>query len=275
LYIPAPWLGNRLRTEIGGEQHLQSPFTVSIATFLCPSDPEIGRGSGETSIKPRSYVMSIGDTVPAWDWTNNRGLFRYNRTRGPHSSSAADTSFVTIRDGTSNTIILSETAIGRGDGDRGIKSAVAMDQVFNVYDYYVTPQECLSQARGPNNMLAPNINPNNGNDSGTKGHRWADSRTLWSAYSHFLPPNSPSCGPNQVWCAIAASSYHPGGVSAALADGAVRFVTDSVDAGRGDLLLGRDRGFEGTHAWEHYRGPSTYGVWGAMGTVSGGESASL
>jgi hypothetical protein len=59
----------------------------------------------------------------------------------------------------------------------------------------------------------------------------------------------------------AASGYHPGGVMALLADASVRFVADSIDTGN-------------LTAPEVSSGPSPYGVWGALGTRSGGETIS-
>ena len=47
-----------------------------------------------------------------------------------------------------------------------------------------------------------------------------------------------------------------------LLDGSVRFISDTVDVG--DLSVAPVR-----------RGASPYGVWGALGTPNGGESASL
>jgi hypothetical protein len=45
---------------------------------------------------------------------------------------------------------------------------------------------------------------------------------------------------------------------AAMADGAVRFVDDSIDAGQAALP-------------EVLRGPSPYGLWGALGSKAGHE----
>jgi len=70
----------------------------------------------------------------------------------------------------------------------------------------------------------------------------------------------------------AASSYHPGGVNATFVDASARFVADSVDAGRITETPGRPA-FEGN--WWDYSGPSTYGVWGALGTIAASDIATL
>jgi len=272
-YIPHPWNGDQLRATIDGERNVQSPFAVALAPLLCPSDNETDRGGiSRTSLKPTSYRISTGDAAPAWDWRNERGLFRYNEGRQSNSIADITTGLATMTDGTSNTVLFSEAAIGRGGsgaGDRNVRSSVARDGAWRVYDLFITPLQCRTDAIGTNNMLRLNIAVN-----GEKGWRWGDARNRWTQYTHMLPPNSPSCEAyDEAWAAIAASSYHSGGVNVGLGDGAVRFVSDSINTGRGDLLLGRDAGYEGP-TW-HYTGPSTYGVWGALGTVSGGESVSL
>jgi prepilin-type N-terminal cleavage/methylation domain-containing protein len=62
-------------------------------------------------------------------------------------------------------------------------------------------------------------------------------------FTHVLPPNSLSCN-YLSWPVITATSEHPGGVHVALADGAVRFISEQID---------RD-------------------VWKALGTRAGGEA---
>jgi len=77
-----------------------------------------------------------------------------------------------------------------------------------------------------------------------------------------LPPNSPSClfTSNYLGAGIiSATSYHPGGVNTLFADGSVQFTSETVDAGQPGVP-------------EVVGGPSPYGVWGAMGSKSGGET---
>jgi len=54
------------------------------------------------------------------------------------------------------------------------------------------------------------------------------------------------------------SSNHTGGVVIAIADGSVRFITQSIDCGNYGVVPNRN-----------------YGVWGSLGTIAGGEVNSL
>ena len=53
-------------------------------------------------------------------------------------------------------------------------------------------------------------------------------------------------------------------------DGSVRFIRDNIDTG--DVFVPESRLLETNQAVE---GESTYGVWGALGSINGGESTSL
>ena len=86
-----------------------------------------------------------------------------------------------------------------------------------------------------------------------------------------LPPNSASCGISaENWGLISASSYHPAGVNVCMADGSVRFVNESIDAGNPTATVQQSSTFGGGNP-QDYMGPSPYGVWGAMGTSRSGE----
>ncbi|MDR2438435.1 MAG: DUF1559 domain-containing protein, partial [Planctomycetaceae bacterium] len=64
------------------------------------------------------------------------------------------------------------------------------------------------------------------------------------------------------WGVFSVTSYHAGGVNAALLDGSVRFISEGIQCG--DLSLSvKDSGI------------SPYGIWGALSTINGGESSSF
>ena len=68
------------------------------------------------------------------------------------------------------------------------------------------------------------------------------------------------------WGLYTASSFHQGGVFAVMGDGSVRFVTDTVDAGNQSADAQVSSTFK-------LNSQSPYGVWGAMGSRCGGETA--
>jgi prepilin-type processing-associated H-X9-DG protein len=94
---------------------------------------------------------------------------------------------------------------------------------------------------------------------------WTNGRAADAWFTTTIGPNSISCvaeNNSLSWGTFSPSSYHTGGVQVLRVDGSVTFVTDSVNTG--DLNKPQASG-----------GPSPYGVWGAMGSMNGGESVSL
>jgi len=86
-------------------------------------------------------------------------------------------------------------------------------------------------------------------------------KSLYSSFYPVIAPNGPTCSRDAASYTAAnltASSYHPGGVNVVLCDGAVRFINENIDAG-----LPSDSGKN--------TGVSARGVWGAMGSIKGGE----
>jgi prepilin-type processing-associated H-X9-DG protein len=102
-------------------------------------------------------------------------------------------------------------------------------------------------------------------DSG-RCSRYLDARILYTAFNAIMPPNSPSCTigtvENNEGGLYAASSNHSTGVNCGYVDGSVHFITNNVNTN------GLPAGLQGKRP----QGPSNYGVWGALGTPSGGET---
>ncbi|WP_419194769.1 DUF1559 domain-containing protein [Novipirellula herctigrandis] len=97
------------------------------------------------------------------------------------------------------------------------------------------------------------------------GTRWAGGRPYYASAATALPPCAPKCasgGGDFQWGVYTAGSRHPGGAHVAMGDGAIRFVTSSIDAGDGTV--------DGVST---LTGPSPYGTWGQMGTKAGQEVA--
>jgi len=246
--IPLPWSNH---TMYDGKPN---PFTAHVPSYVCPSDANASLSQQPTRLGFANYVGNRGDAWVGHGWGESRGLF------GP--GHVGDTTFASILDGTSNTLLISETLVGQEGVDSRLKTGVATTVTVR----NTPPAACLA-VRGPNETII-------GATSNLKARRWSDSRNYFGVFHTILPPNSPSCG-DENEALISATSNHPGGVNVAMADGSVRFVSDSIDAGDPTKFLGEGMpGFVPDHPHQ-YTGPSTYGVWGAAGTRSGSESVQL
>ncbi|MEX1041841.1 MAG: DUF1559 domain-containing protein [Pirellulaceae bacterium] len=223
-----------------------------IPELSCPSDPNYSSRARSNSYKPRSYHFSVGDSI----YDNHAA----SSTRRGMFVAQWNTNFHELVDGTSNTIALSEVAIGGTTVTRQIRGSVAVTP--GIGSDPSSPADCLA-ARGPNNMIMDGISVTAESSIGrAPASRWAEGRTFFTGFSTVLPPNSPRCTTAEaddrmgIWTP---SSYHPGGVVAGIADGSSRFVAETIDAG--DPTMEEVSG-----------GFSPYGIWGAMGSINGGES---
>ena len=97
------------------------------------------------------------------------------------------------------------------------------------------------------------------------------SRPLYAAFNTILPPNREICSDRRnTWRPgiYGASSRHIGGCHILMGDGAVIFITDSIEAGSNQ---------DGMVIWNGTgpRSPgsqSPYGLWGALGTRGAKET---
>ena len=122
---------------------------------------------------------------------------------------------------------------------------------------------CLSQV-DPNNIEYLKNTPS----CSYRGSRALDGRFIMGSFNTVLAPNSPSCNPagsiRDGWQVSSVTSYHSGGVNILMFDGSTRFVSNTIDCGTmKDIETGV------------LTGVSKFGVWGAMGSTDGGESATL
>ncbi|PQO41025.1 DUF1559 domain-containing protein [Blastopirellula marina] len=234
-----------------------APFKTSqFDMLLCPSEPA---NPIFENLPSSNYAFSVGDTSLYIKGYNDamssaiesRGVFSQYNYLG----------FKSITDGLSNTVMLGEKALGT-DGSQKIKSAYAVTGTPWVGSTFqdINPGVCYAM-RGGNGQYAPSVS----SFYTRGGRRWTDGTVNFQGFGTILPPNGPSCSRSgQDWkeSIVSASSYHPGGVDTLFSDGSVSFVTDTIDCGDLSKTV-------------NVSGPSPYGVWGALGSKSGGESANL
>ena len=165
--------------------------------------------------------------------------------------------FSAIIDGTSNTLAFSEGLIAQNDRDA--RSATARSTGSG------TPDWCLASVDSNDRNLFKNTG--GWSSEGFNGRRWADAHEwVYTAFYTIQAPNTPTClmwGTNYRNQTIAPpSSNHTGGVNAACVDGSVHFISNTVGVGDSSYA-----------AWgTSHSGKTHYGVWGAMGSIDGGES---
>jgi prepilin-type processing-associated H-X9-DG protein len=180
-----------------------------------------------------------------------------------------------ITDGTSNTILLSEVAISSGGsgGEGRIKGSLAQFLASDDVGSHVSPNICFNKQIG-----SGMVNPTYSNATYGIGNRWTHGEVQHTAFYTILAPNQPSCiRADGTWALVTASSYHTGGVNVALCDASVRFISETINAGDPAVdplkATGTTANISNPNPYVRYTGPSIHGIWGALGTVGGGESA--
>jgi len=165
--------------------------TTVISTLMCPSDPVQAKTSQQNF--HGNVVLSAGSTIQGTWGTTLDGVF--------FAKSAIK--IKDILDGTSKTLLSGELLLMR-DNIPGSSSHEVRGRYYNgVYG-----STLFSAAETPNTTVGDNVNN----------------------YCSAGPMTPCSVTQNTSTMATYARSMHSGGVSVGLADGAVRFVLNSVDA---------------------------------------------
>ncbi len=169
----------------------------------------------------------------------------------------------------SNTLMLGEIATDLGDQDiRTSPAAGPGAEVLRDNPAWARQGELIDPERPmfwesgrPSTVLG-------GDSSMRRGFRWADGMPLYTAFNTILPPNREITlrdDRDDCWGVLPASSRHQGGAHVCFADGAVRFISDSIDAGDDSLPTVYDGSSNPPGS------QSPYGLWGALGTRASGE----
>lgn len=246
-----PW-----NTQVIGSE--TSPWVEKITSLACPSNSYLPQ-AGQLAVN--NYYACRGDMWYNWSFYELRGIFGNGYRQ---QCKMAD-----VLDGLSNTIMYSEVVTSRQTGGtQSIKGGVAGNVTRT--NNCGPPSACMSR-RGSNGMLTGVIATSNVG----LGRRWGDAYSTYSQFHAVLPPNSPTCDTDlnaESDPLVSASSNHSGGVNVAMADGSVRFVSETIQTENLDKTPA-DAPWNapaGTPQW--YAGESIYGVWGSMATRAGGES---
>ncbi len=267
---PTPWHGN------------YRPWSTQVPTFRCPSDSTVP-GTGKPGFS--NYAACMGDAV-----FEQKGGIDENGTSAGGSWGEEDskrwargtfhqrhfTKFRDIVDGLSNTVACGEILVGDRTYEasshpiHGRDGGTFWNYPPNHWEQYLDPERpqywdvdrlgighADTQVEGDNDHLV--------------GTRWADSMWPYTSFNTIRPPNSYSVfrweGGSGM---IAAASRHQGGAHILMCDGAVIFITDSIESGdQGRVPLGDPDPVYGTGGAGR---KSPYGLWGALGTKNGTET---
>jgi hypothetical protein len=291
---------------------------IKIAGFLCPSDSAT---SDWTDAQPMwtNYRVNLGD-LPA-------PVMVENASHGslvpsmlvPFPRSWAECGWWSARgmeeitDGLSNVIFFSEglitpnSALGKTTNG-GFRSGSVLvngnfrngaDRETNKANAWIyAPQTLLNLKNNPSAAVTPfpalsyTPFPAPGYALGHGAMGWI---TAGSGFFTFLPPNGPSIYQTAVKICPTASSYHTGGVNAALMDGSVHFVSDSISTKNFDWQAqGADMIYAGNDPADNYQATSgqpvrcverradgsdgedfSYGVWADLGCINDGNAVAV
>ena len=279
--------GTTLDWPVGGPSTTQiryRPWATDIPTLRCPSDP----GRGLPAMGRTNYAACMGDSPNrsnggmayfhgmsgVWRDGTDSGRMQQVRAacRGMFISRNRDGNFRDTLDGLANTIMMGEIATDLGDND--IRTAGRQfTSPMGIWDgALLNPAICEENDLDP---LRPQFWVAGTNVVGAgvrRGMRWADYLPIQSTMNTILPPNSTVClirnhGSDGI---VPPSSRHQGGCHVLMGDGAVRFITDSIESGNKNAIpIFRQNGMNASPLPPGSQSP--FGLWGSLGTRASKE----
>lgn len=184
-------------------------------------------------------------------------------------------------DGTSNTIVMAERDLGNPGN--------ANDVLGRIQNQVATASPSSCQIGVTQGQYTPTFAVPTSTTNPMMSERWSCGHPYHNGVHIANSPNGGSCmvaagaastswptlrAVNNVW--ITASSRHTGGVQVLMGDGTVRFVNETINntsQGPPCNISGVGSNVGQTAVTSYYcSGQSPFGVWGALGTMAGGET---
>jgi prepilin-type N-terminal cleavage/methylation domain-containing protein len=300
--IPSPtgrWhpMGPNPRGDRGGNfptwQYV--PWATNIPTLRCPSDPgQSPPGNGRTN-----YAACVGDSYYSpiaygkldgrlnFDPTNEGRARNFDAVARGFFKPRNESKFKDMLDGLSNTIAMCEILTDLSDFDKrtGLsirqpagggngQRLVENNPMYCVDNNQIDPEKPTFWCRpgATSGCTPPRVISGNRQ---SRGNNWAcyiaSNTMVWTV----RPPNSENCLGN--WYdnsgSMPAGSRHQGGAHVLMGDGAVVFITDSVEAGDQRAPVVRNNtAFNTANPGSVPGSKSPYGLWGSLGTRAGKET---
>jgi prepilin-type N-terminal cleavage/methylation domain-containing protein len=272
-------------------QYFYKPWMTEVPTLRCPSDP----GVGLPSMGRTNYAACVGDSIGMQRENAYRNTMQnFLPSRATELSEAKvrvrgeqrgmfvgreSLGFRDVLDGLSNTIMAGEIRSDLGDNaistiapnhnTHSIRRNPSYCQTQNEIDPTRPQFWCTDTANGcvvPSNLLTRSA-------GSRRGYRWADGRAVFSSITTITPPNRELCmtgnAADDADAILPPSSQHQGGVHILMGDGAVKFITDSIDSG--DQTARMVDMSTSSPPSRPYGSASAYGLWGALGTRANKE----
>jgi prepilin-type N-terminal cleavage/methylation domain-containing protein len=197
---------------------------VEVPELICPSNVRVDKqvpitnNLGIAAPQPfgrMSYKVCTGSNADS-EGFRNRGIF----------NTLFSTRMADITDGTSNVFLLGEVAIG----GRAIDEYIGNVAVFTPIAVG-TNDPCVAGTG-----YDPTTEKLLGTQTLRPGTWWHAGISVLASFQTVYPPNGPSCFGNYplgnalgVASVVPASSFHPGGAQHCLADGSVRFISETIE----------------------------------------------
>ena len=251
-----------------------------LSYIKCPS--ETGDSVNSSNVATTTYAACIGDVIASCGRTYNshrlRGFFPggFGMLKGTTASYGNTyrylfcNSFADLIDGSSNTIAMSEICVGIPDRGKRIKGGIVCKSSFT------SGSLCIDAADPTDRNLINETGLTDSSFSTRRGEAFCSGQSFATTFTTVLPPNSPNCAVSTSLNSdssafYSAQSYHSGGVNALFGDGAVKFIPDTIEV--------KNMSY-GPSSWDSSTsdmpiGESPFGIWGVLGSASGGESVAL